>query len=327
MSLTEHRHPGLDLAGITQAGVFLVGAERSGTTMLRLMLDHHSKIAWANEFEYVVDRVSESGDRPIVAEFASWLGEHRIFNATGFKIDQSLEYDALVRSFLMQRGESSGKLLVGATVHRHFDRLLEIWPDAKFVHLVRDPRDVSPSVIKMGWAGTVYHACQRWVDAERVWDRIADTLPSDRILSIRFEDLLADPPAVLSSICSFIGIEYDDSMLSYDQDTTYDSADPSASQRWRNTLSSRDVGLIEGKASDLIQSRGYELSGHKQLHPGAMRRLLLGLQDRMGRAHFRIHKYGFRLWLSALVTKRFSPRSKHIEISQKMKAIDREHLR
>ena len=41
---------------------FLVGSERSGTTLLRLMLDHHTQLSWCNEFEYAVDLVSDKGD-------------------------------------------------------------------------------------------------------------------------------------------------------------------------------------------------------------------------------------------------------------------------
>lgn len=44
--------------------IFLVGAERSGTTVLRLMLDHHPQIAWCYEFEYAVDQMLDNGDFP-----------------------------------------------------------------------------------------------------------------------------------------------------------------------------------------------------------------------------------------------------------------------
>jgi|GEM_PF-5624238 len=44
--------------------IFLVGSERSGTTVLRLMLAHHPQIAWCQEFEYAVDRVSDDGNFP-----------------------------------------------------------------------------------------------------------------------------------------------------------------------------------------------------------------------------------------------------------------------
>ncbi|MEQ9237509.1 sulfotransferase family protein [Coleofasciculus sp. E2-BRE-01] len=121
--------------------IFLVGAERSGTTVLRLMLDHHPQIAWCYEFEYVVDQISDNGDFPQLEAYYEWLETHRIFQSTGFEIDRSLSYPQLANSFLCQRCQRldrTGKPLVGATVHRHFDRLLQIWPNARFIHVPYD---------------------------------------------------------------------------------------------------------------------------------------------------------------------------------------------
>ena len=56
-------------AAILSAPVFLVGSERSGTTLLRLMLDHHPRLAFEHEIDYVVDRVGEDGTFPDVATY------------------------------------------------------------------------------------------------------------------------------------------------------------------------------------------------------------------------------------------------------------------
>ncbi|MEP0844220.1 MAG: sulfotransferase, partial [Phycisphaerae bacterium] len=58
--------------------VFLVGAERSGTTLARLMLDHHPRIAWLNEFEYAVDLIGPQG-WPDVNAYCDYLETNRIF--------------------------------------------------------------------------------------------------------------------------------------------------------------------------------------------------------------------------------------------------------
>src|SRR6185369_10561789 len=98
---------------------------------------------------------------------------------TGFTVDRSLSYPQLIDSFLQQQRARSNKPLVGATVHRHFDRLLRIWPVARFVHLVRDGRDVARSVIEMGWAGNLWTGCDRWIDAEQLWAKFSQMLPPD----------------------------------------------------------------------------------------------------------------------------------------------------
>ena len=131
--------------------IFLVGSERSGTTLLRLMLSHHTQLSWCQEFEYVVERITEEGEYPDLKQYYEWLETHRIFQARNFKIDPTLNYVELVNSFLIQQKEKDAKELIGATVHHHFDRLLKIWPNARFIHLIRDARDVARSCIGMGW--------------------------------------------------------------------------------------------------------------------------------------------------------------------------------
>ncbi|GBF85383.1 sulfotransferase family protein [Aphanothece sacrum] len=120
-----------DISIISQP-IFLVGAERSGTTLLRLMLSDHSQICWCPEFEYVVDKFGDDGIAPNLDQYYEWLETHWIFQATDFIINQSLDYNELVNSFLCQQLERENKKIVGATVHRHFDRLPKIWPDAPF---------------------------------------------------------------------------------------------------------------------------------------------------------------------------------------------------
>jgi len=82
---------------------FLVGAERSGTTLLRLMLDHHPQIAWCEEFEYAVDKMGDQGEFPHIEEYADFLSSNFIFQSSGFEIDPALSYPRLIKSFLDQR--------------------------------------------------------------------------------------------------------------------------------------------------------------------------------------------------------------------------------
>ena len=140
---------------------FLVGAERSGTTLLRLMLSHHPEVDCAPEFEFVVDRLPADGGWPDLADYHAWLRLDRVFLAHQLEIDPALAYPDLVRGFLAQFAGRVPGPIVGATCHRHFERLEELWPGAKYVYLLRDGRDVARSNIGMGWEGNVWHACAR----------------------------------------------------------------------------------------------------------------------------------------------------------------------
>jgi hypothetical protein len=138
------------------APIFLVGAERSGTTLLRLLLDSHPQITFQFEFEYAVDKINALGEYPDLKDYYQYLETHRIFQMRPFKIDKSLSYPALVQSFLIQKQAETGKPIIGATVHHNFSHLLQLWPEARFIHLLRDGRDVARSVKEMGWTGLPY---------------------------------------------------------------------------------------------------------------------------------------------------------------------------
>lgn len=328
MNPVTHAIPDESLArSITRSGLFLVGAERSGTTMLRLMLDHHPLVAWQNEFEFAVDRIADSGELPDTPSYLAFLAASRIFRATGYHADPALGYADLVRSFLDQRAARTGKHIVGATIHRNIGRILTVWPEARFIHLVRDPRDVAPSVIKMGWAGNCYHGVAGWQHAELEWDRLEQRLDPSRFVEIRFERLLADPRTQLTRACDLIGVPFDEAMLRFHEDTTYEPPDPSASTRWQGRLDARSIALIEARVGDLLVARGYDRAAPDARLPGPLLRAYLFVQNRAVRIRWRIRRYGLGLYLKAQFAKRFSPHARWPAVRERMQRIDQERLK
>ncbi|PSB03827.1 sulfotransferase [Merismopedia glauca CCAP 1448/3] len=302
--------------------VFLVGSERSGTTLLRLMLDHHPQLAWCNEFEYVVDLVASDGEWPKLEQYYEWLEIHRIFQATKFTIDPDLNYPQLVNSFLLQKLERTGKPLVGATVHRHFDRLLHIWPDARFIHIIRDGRDVARSYIDMGWAGNVWAGATGWIEAEQLWQKLSSAIPPERRTDVIYEDLIAEPEKTLTRLCEFIGIPYDSQMLTYPEDTTYDAPNPKLTQQWRRKLSENEIQLTESRMADMLVERGYDLSGLPSLEVTPSMEQNLKFEDWWGRFKFRVKVYGLPLVLSAYLAKRLGVKSWQKNLILKSNSVD-----
>ena len=266
--------PRSDAAGLLAAPLFLVGSERSGTTLLRLMLDHHPEIAFEKEFDYAVERVSATGEAPALDDYLDWLGTVRGMN---YAIDRSLSYRELVNDFLRQKqAASGGKPLVGATIHRNFDRVPYLWPDARYIHLVRDPRDVARSVVQKGWAGNVYQGAEFWIRAERCWDALGSHLSAENFIEIQYEDLVLRTESVLAAICRFIGVDYSPEMLNYRVDAPqYPPPDPALVTQWRTKLPARDLGLVEFRTAGLMQTRGYAPSGHPLPAIGPVRHELL----------------------------------------------------
>ena len=150
--------------------VFLIGAERSGTTLLRLILDHHPVVAFQHEFELSVKYLPASG-WPDMRTYCDQLACDRNFTHSKYSIDPSLDYPHLVNDFLLQKQRASGsKPVIGATVHYQFSNLTRIWPNARFIHIIRDGRDVARSMVQMGWFGNSWNSCVEWVSAEHEID-------------------------------------------------------------------------------------------------------------------------------------------------------------
>src|SRR5262249_32892338 len=229
-----------------QQPVFLVASERSGTTLLRLMLDSHPQLAWNEEFEYVVDYMPPAGGLPRIEDYHRALAHDFVFPSSEFSIDRTLSYPELVNSFLAQKLAREKRAVVGATVHRYFTRLLRVWPDAKFIHLIRDGRDVARSIMEMGWAGNAWRASLYWEEAEQNWERLSRQIPKDRSFTVRFEDLVTDPKRVLGEICAFCGVSFDPVMLEYHRSSTYGPPDPKMVASWKRKMSVREVREVEG---------------------------------------------------------------------------------
>lgn len=289
---------------------FIVGSVRSGTTLLRLILDHHSQIACQAEFEYAINMVSDSGEFPTLEKFRDYLLMHRDFpnlvEAQSFlkpKPQIGVEYHTLIRSFLEQFRLERKKDAVGATVHHHYDRLFNIWPNAKLVHIYRDPRDVANSCVKLGMAGTAYYGVRRWLHAETVWDEVGMRLPEERRIEVTHERLVANTESELRRICEFLGFDFDPGMLDYHLDTTYEPIDPSLVYQWRRKMSGRDVALVEARVGQMLAGRGYEHSGIDAIELTGPRKMGLAIIERWTRMRFRQKRMGFALWLQDMTAR------------------------
>ncbi len=284
--------------------IFLAGAQRSGTTLLRIMLRHHPKIAWCNPFKHAVDQIPAYGDWPQLDQYYQRLEAEPKFLETGLTIDHSLNYPELVNSFLLQERERQGKQLVGATVHHYFDRALRIWPNARFIYVVRDGRDVARSGIALGWAGNFWTAVEPWIYAERLWKQNREMIPPEQRIEITYEELISEPIKTLTHLCNFIGVPYDRAMLTYPQTSTYGLPDPKLIGQWRRKLSDQEIQLAEARIADMLLERGYELSGLPILTVTPTMEKRLRLQDWWARVQFRMQRNGLPLFLADYLSRR-----------------------
>ncbi len=307
---------------------FVVGAPRSGSTLLRLMLGHHPDVCRCEEMEFVASAIHEFGRQPLAEKYRRYLDNHRGFRASGYKLDPSLGFADQAKDFLVQRRRIDGCPLVGATVHHHFSKLPEIWPEAKYIFLVRDPRDVARSCVQMGWVGTPWYGTTYWLEAYQEWCTLRELVPKESTLEIRFEDLVADANSQLERACSFLGIQFHECMLEIDKDTSYERPNPASAKSWRETASHSEVAQVEERLPEgALEKWQYQWSDIQWDPLGPIGKLKVDVKDVAVRVRYRVEKYGPGLWLLGVLARRLPLRGFEESIRRKLDDIDDQHLK
>lgn len=295
-------HPKDNLHKADDDVVFVCGALRSGTTLLGLMVGHHPQLSSPGELDFLFECPRLENGEPDLETYKAELSLNRIFLNTNLPIDDNLDLRELVQSFVEGIRKPGKKLVIN--VHRHFERIPEIFPNARYVHLLRDPRDVAHSSIGMGWSANVYHGVEHWIDSEQSFEGLLQLASKDRVFVLKNEDLILHTERELKALCAFIGVDYNDAMLSYPEKSTYSAPDASLVEQWRRKQSNDEVGLVEGRVGAMLTDRGYEPSGVGPVYPNAMRKLLLRLDNKRGRFSVSVKRYGFLLTMMRILGNR-----------------------
>lgn len=133
--------------------VFIYSALRSGSTLFRLMLDASPEISNPGEMDFLFDHLHRTHSGVWEYDRQS-LTQDRVFRSASLELDNALNGRALLDSMLSQiHRRHRGRMTL--TVHRNAQKIVALFPAARFIHLLRDPRDVARSSIGMGWAGTL----------------------------------------------------------------------------------------------------------------------------------------------------------------------------
>jgi hypothetical protein len=300
---------------------FVVGSERSGTTMLRLMLEAHSMLAVTPEFEFATYPIRQGRPFPD-SDALEDLSRNWIFRS--LKIDYFCldSWPKAMQNIMEIYGNKNNSTVTGAVVHKDYEELPRIFPQAKYIHIIRDPRDVAYSVVKMGWASDVVTGVNRWFEAEKSWDILKQSLDSSMVLEVHFEELVDHPDKTLAMICDFLDVPYVSQMLKYDQSSSYDKPNRAIAQAWRQRLSEKEIGTLEYILGNKLEARGYKNSGLKQRRPSFVYLKLLPLFDWIARFRHRRKMYGILLLIEDYFARktRFS-KSLTERIQQRMEAI------
>jgi hypothetical protein len=242
--------------------VFLVAARRSGTTLIRLMLNGHPAATWHRGWEQVADAIgnlTHCSNGPKVV---------RLEDFEDFSVTTRDELKSTLDNKIARLLADQTKQVFGATCHVGFKAMPQVWPNAKYIHLIRDPRDIAISHMKLGWAGHYYFAAEAWVEAERDWDTLSERLSDDQYIELKYEDLVETPETELRRICEFLSIDYTEKLFDYVNTSNYSHPKKELAYRWREQLTEEQALQVESQIRSLITSRGYETSPGERRYSG-----------------------------------------------------------
>ena len=278
------------------------GVARSGTTLLRLMLDAHSQLAIPAETGFLKPVVEAGRERPP-------LDRARLFETiTGFETwpDFALSKESLrsaldavepfsvaegVRAFYRLYASRLGKPRAGDKTPmyaQYLPEIQELLPEAHFIHIIRDGRDVALSLREVWFSpgDDMETLARHWLEA--VTRTRALAISCRHYLEVRYEDLVRQANRVLQDICSFIALPYDPVMESYHHGAQARFAEvqdrrrpdgtliisregrlwrqrricqaPDASRigRWRREMTAAEREAFESVAGDFLAREGYD---------------------------------------------------------------------
>jgi hypothetical protein len=260
--------------------VFIVGSPRSGTTLLRNILNRHPSLAICGETRFFADvfqRRLVFGDlaktdnrRRLVEEYLLTARIKRLgMDLEGLReklLREATSYRGLFTGIMHYYAESQGKKRFGEkTPHHAFyaETLRQWYPGAAIIHLVRDPRDVVASLQRIAWAPkSIVSNASMWLLFNRAARRMQDR---SGYLLARYEALITQPEQELARICAHLGEDFAPSMLSADPAPGPYSWPRHASapitkerlDRWREQLTPEEVSLVEWVAGNGMKAYGY----------------------------------------------------------------------
>lgn len=240
---------------------FIVGVGRSGTTLLRLMLDAHPDLVIPPETHFLPQaaRASEGARDPRQA-FLEAVTSHRNWKDHGIDEDalarrisaiEPFDPGEAARAFYELYAEKFAKPRWGDKTPPYVDQMQLIQgllPEAHFIHVIRDGRDVALSVKDL-WFGpdSVEEAARRWRSAiERA------RLQSKELahyLEVRYEDLVSNPEPILKKVANFVGLPWDPVMLDYHQ-----TAENRMSEIHRDVIAPDGKGIARGEERQKIHA-------------------------------------------------------------------------
>jgi hypothetical protein len=284
---------------------FVVGMNRSGTTLLRMMLDAHPQLTIPPETHFVPTLIKACKEPDTTPEDAlAAMKSAREWGDFGFSDEEmltrlralpKLRPGPAVRTFYEAYMAQQGKQRWGEKTPTYVQKMKLIQralPEARFIHVIRDGRDVALSVLDRTVRDlTAADVARRW--KKKIGKARDDSPKLEHYTEIRYEDLVLDTEPVLRRVCELIELDWDPAMLEYHQRSgerlqemaralpgdgrakelsverrmathAMTTKPPSVDRvaRWREQMSAEQRAEFEQIAGELLRELGYPVGEH-----------------------------------------------------------------
>jgi hypothetical protein len=278
---------------------FVVGVNRSGTTLLRMMLDAHPELTIPPETHFVPDLIEACREGRTVDDLVAIVTGQREWEDFGIdagELRAALERvgqpdpGGSVRAFFELYAARTGKPRYGdktPSYGRSMTAIAAALPESRFIHVIRDGRDVFLSIRdRSPVRRPPERVARRW--RRRIVDAREQARGLDHYAEVRYEELVQDPESALRRLCEFVELPWDPAMLAYHRTSrerlgemerplpqrgaraelslerrmeTHERVtqppDPARTGRWRSELSAEERSGFESVAGDLLAELGY----------------------------------------------------------------------
>lgn len=267
---------------------FIFSCGRSGSSLLSRMLNSHYRLAvpyeshlfntfypWLKYYGDLEDRrnqmrmVNDILSTDVLNDFSPRLKPRQVIG-----LIKKNDFGGIVEAVLSCWAETQQKSRWGEKTPKHINfwrQILRYFPDAKFLHIVRDGRDVALSWIRARFGPkTVYAAARAWA---RYLDKIEElkSVDDSLIYEVKYEDLLENPEDVLRKTCNFLKEDYSPKMVEFYKDKTPYKSDKvniknlnmpllkNNKEKWKLEMTRNDLRIFEAIAKTHLQRYGYQL--------------------------------------------------------------------
>ena len=274
--------------------IFVVGAPRSGTTLLRYMLCAHPHIYIPPESNFILRFLSHEPHTPLThaqaVELITAVCQYKVFfrdwqeemleaetfvkafsdeNRTPANLLKTL-YQQYARQYGARRWGDKSPIYAG-----HVAQLAKLFPNAQFVHIIRDGRDVSLSMLKAYQGIRFFYmdlgfAAQSWKRRVQKARRAGAALGAKHYFELHYEQLTTEPRKVLRSVCGFLGEPFVPEMVTPHHEASRhfhsrgihgaarQPLTTKSSGRWRPEMRLSDQRLFQAMVGGLLADLGYE---------------------------------------------------------------------